>query len=151
MRFVVLAVALASGLAASSASAAPRAAKVFAPASEAATAAALITAYRQAYGLPPVVVDSRLNQAAEYQARQNAAAGSISHGDFFGRVRAFGIRGTAAENLAAGTATVADTVAMWKSSAGHSANMLIPEIRRIGLARAIGSGYGNYWTLVVSQ
>jgi uncharacterized protein YkwD len=119
--------------------------------SEAATAAALISAYRQAYGLGAVVVDPRLNQAADYQARVNAASGGISHGDFHGRVRAFGIRGTAAENLAAGTGTVADTVAMWKASSGHNANMLIPEIRRIGLARAFGAGYGNYWTLVVSQ
>jgi uncharacterized protein YkwD len=150
MRFVLLGAALALGLAASPASAAPRA-KVAAPASEAAIAAALISAHRQAYGLGPVVVDARLNQAAEYQARANAASGGISHGDFHGRVRAFGIRGTAAENLAAGTASVEATVAMWKASSGHNANMLIPEIRRIGLARAIGSGYGNYWTLVVSQ
>ena len=33
------------------------------------TAAALISAYRTSRGLSPVTVDSRLNEAAEYQAR----------------------------------------------------------------------------------
>lgn len=147
-------------LAATSAMAAPRTTAVTAPrettqvavgSSDAAQAAAMISAYRAAYGLGPVVVDGRLNQAAQHQAREIAAAGSLSHGDFQGRVRAYGIRGTAAENLAAGTHTVADTVAMWKGSAGHSANMLIPEIRRIGIARVAAGGYGSYWALVVSQ
>ena len=119
---------------------------------EAATAAALISQYRAAHGLPPVAVDGKLNRAAEFQARAVAQAGSLSHGEFASRMASFGIRGAAAENLSAGTHSVDDAVARWRVSPAHNANLLMPEARHIGLARADApSRYGRYWALVLSQ
>ena len=120
--------------------------------SEAAAAASLISAYRAAHGLPAVTVDGRLNDAAEFQARAVAQAGKLSHGNFTSRMGQFGIRGAAAENLTAGPTTIADAVARWKASPGHNENLLMPEARRIGLARADTAGrYGRYWALVLGQ
>ncbi len=120
--------------------------------SEAAAAASLISAYRVAHGLPAVTVDARLNDAAEFQARAVAQAGKLSHGSFASRMSEFGIRGAAAENLTAGPATITEAVTRWKASPGHNANLLMPEARRIGLARADTAGhYGRYWALVLGQ
>src|SRR5688572_29445825 len=119
---------------------------------EAASAASMISAYRLAHGMPAVTVDGRLNRAAEHQARAVARAGELSHGDFMGRMNGYGIAGNAAENLSAGSANVAEVVNGWKASAGHNANLLMPEARRIGLARADSDGgYRRYWALVLSQ
>ena len=119
---------------------------------DAAAAASLISAYRVAHGLPPVSVDSRLNQAAEHQARAVAQAGRLSHGDFVGRMGQYGVTGYSAENLSAGSSNIADVIARWKASPGHNQNLLLPQARRIGLARADSNGnYGRYWALVLSQ
>jgi len=81
-----------------------------------------------------------------------AQAGQLSHGDFAGRMRQYGVSGGAAENLSAGSDTVAEAVARWKASPGHNSNLLMPGARRIGLARADSdSRYGRYWALVLSQ
>jgi uncharacterized protein YkwD len=120
--------------------------------SDAAQAASLISAYRVSQGLSPVVVDGRLNKAAEYQARAVAGAGQLSHGSFGSRMGEFGIKGYAAENLSAGSSTVDGAIGRWKASAGHNSNLLMPEARRIGLARADAQGgYGRYWALVLGQ
>lgn len=119
---------------------------------DAAAAASLISAYRVSMGLSPVAVDPRLNQAAAHQARVVAAAGRLSHGDFAQRMKQYGIAGYAAENLSAGTTQVSEAVSQWKASPGHNQNLLLPEARRIGLARADArGGYGRYWALVVGQ
>jgi uncharacterized protein YkwD len=119
---------------------------------DATQAAALISAYRTSRGLSPVTVDSRLNDAAEYQARVVAAAGKLSHGSFGNRMEKFGIMGYAAENLSAGSSSVGGAVNRWKASPGHDRNLLMPEARRIGLARADAQGgYGRYWALVLGQ
>ncbi len=117
---------------------------------DAASAAALISAYRVSRGLSPVTVDPRLNKAAEHQARVVAAAGRLSHGDFAQRMKQYGITGYAAENLSAGTDGVGEAVNQWKASPGHNDNLLMPEARHIGLARADSkSRYGRYWALVL--
>jgi uncharacterized protein YkwD len=153
MRSILLGVALALGLAGCSFDIAPRATHSLAAVStaDAASAAAMISAYRTAHGLPAVAVDASLNRAAEAQARAVAQAGQLSHGDFAGRMRQYGVSG-AAENLSAGSDTVAEAVARWKASPGHNSNLLMPGARRIGLARADSdSRYGRYWALVLSQ
>lgn len=119
---------------------------------DAAEAAALISAYRASRGLGPVAADSRLNAAAEHQARAVAAAGTLSHGAFASRMSAYGVPGHAAENLTAGSRTVADAVARWRASPAHNDNLLMPQARRIGLARADSpTRYGRYWALVLAQ
>jgi uncharacterized protein YkwD len=121
--------------------------------SEAQRAARLISQYRATQGLGPVIVDARLNKAAEHQARAVAQTGILSHGEFTSRMAAYGIRGYRAENLAAGSDTVDDVIARWKASVGHNQNMLLPQVVRVGLARVDtpGSGWGKYWALVLSS
>jgi uncharacterized protein YkwD len=108
--------------------------------SDASTAAALISQYRVAHGLSPVSVDPRLTEAATAQARTVAEAGSLSHGRFTSRMSTFGINGHAAENLSAGSRTVDQVIARWAASPGHNENLLLPQARRIGLARADSPG-----------
>ena len=121
--------------------------------SAAAAAAMLISRHRAAHGLGPVSVDARLNEAATVQARAVAQAGTLSHGAFESRMASFGIGGAAAENLTAGSDTVGKAVARWTASPPHNSNLLMPEARRICLARAVspGQGYGHYWALVLAQ
>jgi uncharacterized protein YkwD len=120
--------------------------------SDAAAAAALVSAYRVSKGLSPVTVDSNLNKAAEYQARVVAAAGKLSHGNFVSRMDEFGIAGYSAENLSAGAGTVDSTITRWKNSPGHNSNLLMPQARKIGFARADATNrYGRYWALVLGQ
>jgi uncharacterized protein YkwD len=120
---------------------------------DAAQAAALISQYRVQRGLSPVTADGRLNEAAEYQARAVAEAGTLSHGAFASRMDSFKIGGYSAENLSAGSDDVASAIGRWKASAGHNENLLMPQARRIGLARADspGIGYKHYWALVLAQ
>lgn len=119
---------------------------------DAATAAKIISEYRVAHGLSPVGVDATLNAAAEAQAREVAAAGKLYHGNFSARMYQFNVRGAAAENLTAGSDNVASAIARWKSSPGHNQNLLMPEARKIGLARAnTGSQYRSYWVLVLGM
>jgi uncharacterized protein YkwD len=119
---------------------------------EAGAAATMISAYRVAHGQSPVTVDPRLNRAAEHQARAVASAGRLSHGNFSGRMHDYGIPGYAAENLTAGSPTVDGAIARWKASPGHNSNLLMPQARSIGLARADAKGgYGRYWALVLGQ
>ena len=120
---------------------------------DAAEAAELISAYRLSRGLGPVSVDARLSSAAEYQAREVAEAGRLSHGAFASRMERFAIGGVSAENLSAGSDSVAGAVARWKTSPAHNENLLLKEVRRVGLARADspGLGYRHYWALVLAQ
>ncbi len=99
------------------------------------------------------VGDPRLNQAAEVQARAVAEVGRLSHGNFASRMASFGVPGHAAENLSAGSRSVDQVVGRWKASPSHDENLLMPQARRIGLARADadGSPYGRYWALVLAQ
>jgi uncharacterized protein YkwD len=120
---------------------------------DASAAATLVSQYRTANGLPPVVVDATLNRAAEVQARAVAQAGALSHGEFASRMAAFGVNGVSAENLVAGSRTVDQAMARWKASPGHNRNLLMPEARRIGIAYASspGAGYEHYWAMVLAQ
>jgi uncharacterized protein YkwD len=122
-------------------------------AGDGATAAALISSYRQAHGLNAVVYDRALADAAEVQARAVAATGALSHGDFGTRIASFGIGGISAENLSAGRTSVGEAIASWKASPGHNDNLLLAGVHRIGIARidTPGMGYKQYWALVLAQ
>ena len=124
-------------------------AKATTPAADARTAAVLISRHRAAHGLGPVQVDAQLNAPAEHQARAIAQMGSLSHGDFAGRMASYGVRGKAAENLSYGLGSVEQVIAQWQGSAGHNANLLVPDFTRIGLARADAGR--PYWALVLAR
>lgn len=120
-------------------------------------AAAAISAYRQARGLPPVKVDYTLMRMAEHQARAVAQAGYLSHevgGDFSSRLSSFGVKNrTAAENLSAGAKGPLNAVERWKASASHNENMLLPGATRIGFveAEAPETRYKRYFVLEIGR
>ncbi|WP_342106643.1 CAP domain-containing protein [Methylobacterium sp. SI9] len=119
-------------------------------------AAAAISAYRVQHGLSPVVVDPVLVKAAAFQAGNNARHGQLSHeigGSFTSRMASAGLaKAWAAENLSAGSETLEQVLARWKASPEHNKNMLLPQIRRIGIARvdAPTTRYKRFWALVMA-
>lgn len=122
-----------------------------------ASAAAAISRYRASHGLGPVVIDSSLIRAASFQAEANARAGYLSHevgGTFDARLKRAGFGGRyAAENLSAGSSTFDEVLKRWQVSPEHNRNMLVPQVKRIGIARvdAPGSRYKRYWALILSD
>ena len=110
-----------------------------------------ISAYRRSHGLPAVSVDPALNALAAKQARAMAVSGVMDHSVYapFGqRISAYNT-GDAAENIAMGTRTFSETLAIWKASSGHNANLLMGGARRIGIASAAGHGR-TYWALILA-
>ena len=117
--------------------------------------AAEISAYRRAHGLSQVKLDSRLNAVALRQAQAMAASGSISHsaaGSFSSRVAPLR-KSRAAENIAAGFLTFAETFKQWKESSGHRANLLMPGAKKVGVASAANakSPYRMFWAMVITD
>ena len=105
-----------------------------------------ISAYRKTYGLPAVAADAKLTELARQQANAMAERRSMGHNvyaSFHSRIAPYG-SASATENLAMGTKTFEETLAMWKSSYGHNANLLNRNVTRMGLASASGNG-ATYW------
>ncbi|GJE77380.1 CAP domain-containing protein [Methylorubrum suomiense] len=119
-------------------------------------AAQAISRYRAQHGLGPVTIDSSLIRAASFQAGANARMGRLSHeaaGSFESRMAQAGFaKRYASENLSAGSETFDQVLARWKASPEHNRNMLMPQLRRIGIARvdAPGTRYKRFWALVMS-
>jgi hypothetical protein len=110
-----------------------------------------ISAYRKSYGLPAVTVDPALNALAAKQANAMAARGIMDHSvyaSFTQRISAYSTS-AAAENIAMGTKSFSETLAIWKASSGHNANLLMSGARRIGIASASGHGR-TYWALILA-
>jgi hypothetical protein len=59
----------------------------------------------------------------------------------------------AAENIAAGTKTWAETFRMWQTSAGHNANLLLSKADIVGVAVAHNeqTRYKTYWAMVIAE
>ena len=126
----------------------------FAATAQGADYAGAVSAYRRAHGLPAVTLDARLNAIALKQAQEMAATGSISHsaaGSFSSRVAP--LRRGAAENIGAGFLTFAEMLKQWENSTGHRENLLLPAVRRVGVAFADNpkSPYRKFWAMVLSD
>jgi uncharacterized protein YkwD len=101
-------------------------------------AAAIISQYRRAHGLSAVRADAQLTAVAERQAQAMAKSGVLDHnvaGAFATRIAGVPV-GSAGENLAQGSKTWAETVQRWEASAGHNANLLLPDATHVGVAIA---------------
>ena len=127
----------------------------FAAAAEAADYAGAISAYRRAHGLPAVKLDAKLNAVALKQAQAMAASGSISHsaaGSFSSRVASLR-KSRAAENIGAGFLTFAEMLKQWEDSRGHRENLLLPGMRRVGVAFVDNpkSPYRKFWAMVITD
>jgi uncharacterized protein YkwD len=117
--------------------------------------AEMISRYRHAHGLSTVKTDPQLTAIAERQAKAMAASGIMDHsvaGSFTSRMS--GARtGMAAENIAAGTKTWAETFRMWQTSPGHNANLLQSKANIVGVAVARNeqTRYKTYWAMVIAE
>ena len=117
--------------------------------------AEMISRYRREHGLSIVKTDPELTAIAERQAKAMAASGVMDHdvaGPFSSRIA--GARtGYAAENIAAGTSTWADTFHMWQRSPGHNANLLLAKADSVGVAVARNeqTHYKTFWAMVIAD
>jgi uncharacterized protein YkwD len=112
-----------------------------------------ISAYRRAFGLPPVEPDDHLMALAQRRARAMAARGmlNLSHSGFAEDVRASGYSpGVAGENLAAGQPSFDLVFSGWKKSAGHNANLLLRDATHAGIGTASNRDAVIFWVLVVA-
>jgi uncharacterized protein YkwD len=110
-----------------------------------------ISVYRKSYGLSAVTADPKLTELAHQQANAMAERRSMDHNvyaSFHSRIKPYGSP-LAAENIAMGTRTFEETLATWKSSSGHNANLLKPNVTRMGLASASHDGT-TYWALILA-
>jgi hypothetical protein len=110
-----------------------------------------ISAYRKSYGLSAVTADPKLTELARQQANAMAERGLMDHNvyaPFRFRIASYG-SSLAAENIAMGRKTFGETLAAWKSSPGHNANLLRQNMTRIGLASASRHGT-TYWALILA-
>jgi len=117
--------------------------------------AAMVSQYRREHGLSAVKSDPQLTEIAERQAKAMAASGIMDHsvaGSFASRI-APAHTGRAAENIAAGTKTWAETFRAWQASPGHNANLLQPQADSIGIAVARNdrTQYKTFWALVIAD
>jgi len=70
------------------------------------------------------------------------------YASFHSRIKPYGSP-AAAENIAMGTKTFEETLAIWKFSSGHNANLLKPNVTRMGLASASRDGTTR-WALILA-
>ena len=114
-----------------------------------------ISRYRREHGLSTVKIDPELTAIAERQAKAMAASGTMDHsvaGSFSSRIS--GVRTSlAAENIAAGTKTWAETFRMWQTSPGHNANLLQSRADSVGVAVARNeqTRYKTFWAMVIAE
>lgn len=118
-------------------------------------AAQATTAARRGQGLGSVSADPALAQAAAKHACDMAARGLMSHVGTSTkgpaqRVKAEGYAPqVTAENIAAGPFGLGRVLNEWSASSGHRANILIPQVRDVGIGRALGSdGRTVFWSAV---
>ncbi len=116
---------------------------------------AMISQYRREHGLPAVKTDAGLTAVAVRQAQAMARAGVLDHdvaGSFATRIASTNTD-SAAENIAAGTKTWADTLRIWKESPGHNRNLLRADADSIGVAVAYNENtrYKAYWAMVIGH
>jgi uncharacterized protein YkwD len=117
--------------------------------------ASQISAYRRAHGLSAVRMDSRLSAVALQQARAMASTGTISHsagGSFSSRAAPLR-KSRAAENIAAGFLSFAETLKQWENSAGHRENLLMAGAKKVGVASVANarSPYRMFWAMVITD
>ena len=116
------------------------------------SATATLAGIRGAAGLPALVPDAQLEQAALQQAGYMASRERMSHTtswgtDFASRMKDNGVRGAAAENIAEGRFDQQKLFDIWMHSAGHRRNMLMKGVSRYGIASATGGNGRTYWVL----
>ncbi|SFQ14498.1 Cysteine-rich secretory protein family protein [Mesorhizobium sp. NFR06] len=117
-----------------------------------------LSTIRTSAGLPALVPDAQLEQAALQQAGYMASRERMSHTtgwgkDFASRMKDNRVRGAAGENIAEGRFDLEKLFDIWMHSDGHRRNMLDPDFGRFGLAY-VRDGRDpslRYWALVLGR
>jgi uncharacterized protein YkwD len=107
-----------------------------------------INAVRTVHLLPTLRVDFRLQRAARSHSRDMLRHHYFAHGNFGRRMNVFRVRGSLfAENLVWGSGLMSANaaVAEWLASPPHRANLLDPQLRRLGVATPLGP-FGGFQT-----
>jgi len=100
-------------------------------------------------------IDREDRPAAHRDRRAMAASGIMDHsvaGSFASRMS--GVHtGMAAENIAAGTKTWAETFHVWQNSPGHNSNLLQFKADSVGVAVARNdqTRYKTFWAMVIAE
>ena len=113
---------------------------------------ALTNVERQKAGLPPLVAQANLTQAASGYAAVLSSGSCFAHTcglvpKFIDRAAQAGYTNWSAlaENIAAGQRTPEAVVQAWMDSPGHRANILNPRYTEIGVGLKTGGRLGMYW------
>ena len=118
---------------------------------------ARVNAERATAGRPPLVLDPRLNEAAQGHAEDMLRRSYYNHDSPEGatpgdRVRKSGYNPhIVAENIARGPLTVGEAVDNWMQSREHRANLLQPALRDLGVGIAVGRNSVGYTVLWVQD
>jgi uncharacterized protein YkwD len=124
---------------------------------DAATAASMISQYRQNNGLGAVAIDPALMELAESQSQAMASKNKMDHdvrAPLPKRLAAAGYPATlAVENISAGYHTMAEAFSGWRDSPPHRENMLKNGVTKMGIAAsyAPNSKYKVFWTLILAS
>ena len=108
---------------------------------------------------PPLRWDMSLLSAAEVHSLDMAKRNYFEHESPSGRTVKDRVSATrypwkgVGENLAAGTATIADTVQGWLDSPDHCENLMDASFADVAVACVAqpGTAYGTYWTMVLAR
>jgi uncharacterized protein YkwD len=118
---------------------------------------ATVNARREAAGAPPIVLDPRLNAAAQKHAEDMLTRSFYDHRNLEGlqprdRVVQAGYRPfLVAENIARGHTTVEEAMDAWMQSRGHRGNLLNPAFTQMGVGCAVGTNAAGATVLWVQD
>jgi uncharacterized protein YkwD len=118
---------------------------------------AIVNAARTVEGRPPLVLDPRLNAAAQAHAEDMLRRTFYAHENPEGllprrRVEAAGVSADViGENLAAGQTSVENVMEAWMHSSDHRRNILEPRYTHLGVGLAVGSYEHKYKVLWVQD
>lgn len=87
----------------------------------------------------------KMQELAREHSIDMARRDTLDHAGFAERAK----RGARAENVASGNSSRAMTIAQWRASPPHAANMLLPGCK--GIASAVSRTGRHYWTLEIGQ
>jgi uncharacterized protein YkwD len=105
-----------------------------------------VNARRKEAGAPPLVLDPRLDEAAQKHAEDMLRRSYYDHESPEGlrprdRVTQAGYQAAlVAENIARGPTSVEESMNAWMQSRGHRSNLLNPAFREMGVGCAVGHG-----------
>ena len=86
-----------------------------------------------------------MQRLAQQHSNDMARRNSLDHAGFHSRA----MQGARAENVAMGNSTEAATMAQWRASPGHAANLRLPGCKAV--AHAVSRSGRYYWTMEIGD